>query len=418
TKTFESLEPPLPEISGTAEFPPSDLFGHLIEKFLTYGYASRVPLIHKPTFIKQLKDKHNQPSLFLLNSILAVSSHFTDDPRVRSDPDKPETAGEIFFKRALALMDDFMDRSRLSTVQSRNTSRIWMFIGMAVRMSLDLSLNRDCSKLNISKVEKAVRTRVFWCVMNSEVIACASFGKPIPIYDYNTKFPYEIEEDGEESQDVINFIHLTKLYKIYGNIIQSKPYSLQPGSLRNTLPAIEASLSSWEFALPPHLRYTPPNFGDPSPTNVSLYTAYIHQLYNAAIISLHRPYIDSEELSIDSIDSREKCRNAAINITKLSDCIEIENRGIFYMYSATAYCLSQAATIHLMDISDSEYFSIGKMYMERCINALKYLAEKSKFGQSRSMVEDALKTLETIFKIQVAKAEEEMNKSDKSLRIK
>jgi hypothetical protein len=57
-----------------------------------------------------------------------------------------------------------------------------MLIGMTMRMSIDLGLNRDCSKWDISKVEKAIRTRVFWAAMNAEIVVCASFG-----YDFNIK---------------------------------------------------------------------------------------------------------------------------------------------------------------------------------------------------------------------------------------
>ncbi|POG61579.1 hypothetical protein GLOIN_2v683678 [Rhizophagus irregularis DAOM 181602=DAOM 197198] len=117
-KKIQTLEPPLPtEYKGSKELPPKDLFDHLIQLYLTHGYASRGPIIHKPTFIKQLRDKNNQPSLLLLNSIFAVASFFSDDRRTRTDPNNPATCGDIFWNRSLTLIDDFMDRARLSTVQ-------------------------------------------------------------------------------------------------------------------------------------------------------------------------------------------------------------------------------------------------------------------------------------------------------------
>ncbi|RIA78679.1 fungal-specific transcription factor domain-containing protein [Glomus cerebriforme] len=189
SKKVQTLEPPLPtEYRGSKELPPKDLFDHLIQLYLTHGYSVKGPIIHRPTFIKQLRDKNNQPSLLLLNSIFAVASVFSDDKRTRTDQNDPATAGDIFWHRALTLLDDFMDRARLSTVQallfliqfcvklSQNSTRIWMLIGMTMRMSVDLGLNRDCSKWDISKVEKAIRTRVFWAAMNAEIIVCASFG--------------------------------------------------------------------------------------------------------------------------------------------------------------------------------------------------------------------------------------------------
>ncbi|RGB36295.1 fungal-specific transcription factor domain-containing protein [Rhizophagus diaphanus] len=416
-KKIQTLEPPLPtEYKGSKELPPKDLFDHLIQLYLTHGYASRGPIIHKPTFIKQLRDKNNQPSLLLLNSIFAVASFFSDDRRTRTDPNNPATCGDIFWNRSLTLIDDFMDRARLSTVQallfliqfcvksSQNSTRIWMLIGMTMRMSIDLGLNRDCSKWDISKVEKAIRTRVFWAAMNAEIIVCASFGKPLPVYDYNTKFPYEIDDDGEDAQDVANHMHFSKLMKIYGNVLQSKSYFSQPGALRNTLPAIDATLNSWSLALPSHLQFNPPPVGDPEPNSISLFCAYLHQMYNTVLISLHRPYIDSEEFP--NFDSRDICNKAAGNITKLANCIPIDSQGVYFTYSASAYCLTQAAAIHVLNVGDPEYSHIGRKNMDKTIDALRKMVREAKLGHGHCGVEDATNMLDYLYQVQLSKIQD------------
>ncbi|CAG8598120.1 33933_t:CDS:2, partial [Racocetra persica] len=383
------VEPPLPEsYKGSQELPPKDLMDHLIQVFFTRSYGSRAAIIHKPTFIKTINDKNNKPSIFLLNSMMALASLLTDDPRTRTDPEKPEASGDIFFERALSLMDDFMDRARLSTVQalcclynfcvkdSKHSCRIWMFIGMAVRMCMDLGLHRDCSKWPISKLEKAIRTRVFWSVTNAEILACASLGKPLPIYDYNTKLPYEIDEDGDEAQYIINFFHHSKLIKIYGNILHSKPYFYQSGFLRNTLPAIDATLSSWLLALPPQLQYNPSTVNEPDPP-ISPYTAYLHQLYYTVVIALHRPYIDSDEFP--NINSQSVCNQAAISITKLCSYIP-PNRYTLVSYGVIVYSIAQACSIHLINMSDLDSYKIGKMYMEKCLEYLESLIKETRLG--------------------------------------
>ncbi|CAG8490702.1 13219_t:CDS:2, partial [Acaulospora colombiana] len=286
---FLTSEPPLPEVyKGSRELPEEDLINHLVDKYRRHGFASKAPLIHIPTFLKQLRDKHNPPSIFLLNSLMAVSSFYTDDERVLKSGN-PETAGEIFFERAIAL-------------------------------------NRDCSKWNISELEKAMRVRVFWSVMNAEIISCASFGKPLPVYDYNTPYPYPIEED-ENPQEIVNYMHYSKLIHIYGNTLHSKPYFSHPASFRNTLPAVEAALRKWSLDLPQNLQFNLSAAGDPDPST-PFYTAFINQIYFAIIISLHRPYINSDQYP--NIDSRKKCREAAINITKLSAYMNIKDRSYVY----------------------------------------------------------------------------------------
>ncbi|CAG8685298.1 2475_t:CDS:2, partial [Racocetra fulgida] len=297
------VEPPLPEsYKGSQELPPKDLMDHLIQIFFTRSYGSRAAIIHKPTFIKMINDKNNKPSIFLLNSMMTLASVLTDDPRTRTDPEKPETSGDIFFERALSLMDDFMDRARLSTVQ--------------------------------------------------------------------------IDEDGDDAQYIINFFHQSKLIKIYGNILHSKPYFYQSGFLRNTLPAIDATLSSWLLALPPQLQYNPSTVNEPDPP-ISPYTAYLHQLYYTVVIALHRPYIDSDEFP--NINSRSVCNQAAISITKLCSYIS-PNRDTLVSYGVIVYSIAQACSIHLINMSDLDSYKIGKMYMEKCLEYLESLIKETRLG--------------------------------------
>ncbi|CAI2166257.1 12007_t:CDS:2 [Funneliformis geosporum] len=322
SKKIQILEPPLPKVyKGSKELPQKDLYDHLIQTYFNNGYSSRGPIIHKPTFIKQLRDKNNQPSLLLLNAIFAVASIFSDDKRTRTDPDDPGTAGDIFWIRALSLLDDFMDRGRLSTVQ--------------------------------------------------------------------------IEDDGDEAQDVVNYMHYSKLMKIYGNVLQSKSYFSQPGALRNTLPAIDAALNSWILALPPHLQYNPPSLGYPDPDSISVFCSYLNQMYNTVVISLHRPYIDSDEYP--NFDSRDICNKAAINITILSNYIPVDSQGIYYTFSASAYCLVQSATMHALNVGDPDYSRIGQKYMEKSLESLRKIAKGVRLGQGHCGVDDAINMLEYLY---------------------
>ncbi|CAJ0864845.1 15327_t:CDS:10, partial [Entrophospora sp. SA101] len=398
-----ATEPPPPsKYNGDTDLPDKYLFDHLIQVFIKNGSSSRSPLIHKPTFLKQIKDKNNQPSLLLLNAVMAVASIYSDNPEVRLDKNKPETAGDLFFRRATSLLDDFMDRSRLSTIQaiclliqfcvksSDHSCRLWMLIGMGMKMALDLGLHRDCSQWNISKLEKAMRTRlatlnVFNLFMVTFIITL--FRKPYPIYDHNTRYPYEIDEDGDEKQDVINYCHFSKLLKIFGNVLHSKPYTSQPGAIRNTLPAIDASLNSWSLALPAHLQYTPNDkLEDLEPNSVHVYASYLHQFYNTILITLHRPYIDSPE-EYPGFDSRKICHNAAINIAKLSSCIPVDSRGIYYTFSASAYCLTQSTMISIMNMDHrghqdhKDYSESAIKYAKKSVEALKKLARCGRLGK-------------------------------------
>src|SRR6185369_11683335 len=173
-----------------------------------------------------------------------------------------------------------------------------MYIGVAVTMSTDLGLYKDSHDLPINRVEKAMRNRLFWATFNVEVISYACFRyfiaslcpspflhkifkskyvssnrKPLPIRDFDTRLPYEIEEDGDDSTDIVNFTHLAKLMKIFANVLQSRPYLSQTLNIRNTLPALDATLNSWLVRLPAQLQCSIPGVGNPDPKSISPYVA-------------------------------------------------------------------------------------------------------------------------------------------------
>jgi hypothetical protein len=121
--------------------PPHDLSEHLLDLYFTHFY-SFLPILHKKSFLEALRDdtKPSPPPL-LLNAIYAVASRVSNDPRVRADPSKPETAGDVFFERARLLLDLEWDSFKIYTVQSLllmsshqngalKTTRAWIYSGM------------------------------------------------------------------------------------------------------------------------------------------------------------------------------------------------------------------------------------------------------------------------------------------------
>lgn len=95
------------------ELPPPDLSQHLLDLYFGHFYPL-FPLLHKKSFLASLD---RTPPL-LLNSIYAVASRISPDIRVRSDPNDPDTAGDLFFERARLLLDREWDDFKVYTVQS------------------------------------------------------------------------------------------------------------------------------------------------------------------------------------------------------------------------------------------------------------------------------------------------------------
>ncbi|CAG8474054.1 8562_t:CDS:2 [Paraglomus occultum] len=393
---------------GSKVLPPKDLADTLIQAYLKNGYTFLMPIIHKPTFLKQLKDKNNQPSLLLLNAIFAAGSLLCDDPRTRSDENDPNTAGDIFYLRAQELFDDFMDAPRLSTIQAililahfiikseRNSTRLWMYVGVAMTMAVDLGLYKDSHDLPINRVEKAMRNRLFWATFNCEVISYACFRKALPIRDCDLRLPYEIEEDGDDAAEIVNFMHLTKLMKIFANVLQSRPYVSQTLNIRNTLPALDATLNSWLARLPAQLRCDHLSVvEDPEPKSISTYVTSLHQIYYTALIHAHRPYIGSDKYP--NIESKSICSEAAMKITRLGSCLPMTERGTYFTYSHSAWALMTASMVHMADMADPETYTRGDIYTQLTFNRLRDISNNARLTGGNCGLDGTIKVLEQLY---------------------
>lgn len=120
--------------------PPPDLANHLIDLYFTNFYPV-LPILHKATFLKSLKDPQNPPSPLLLNAIFAIASRISTDERVIGGPESYLTVGNTFFERAKILLDKDNDKINISTIQallllsshqygSKKGNRAWLYNGM------------------------------------------------------------------------------------------------------------------------------------------------------------------------------------------------------------------------------------------------------------------------------------------------
>jgi hypothetical protein len=123
------------------ELPPKDLSEHLLRLYFKHFYPF-LPLFYKRQLFSTVDNPTVDPvAPLLLNAIYAVASRISPDVRVRSDPNSPDTAGDLFFDRAEKLLDESYDTPRISTVQAllllashqhgaMKSARAWLYSGM------------------------------------------------------------------------------------------------------------------------------------------------------------------------------------------------------------------------------------------------------------------------------------------------
>ncbi|CAO3567014.1 unnamed protein product [Mortierella alpina] len=213
-----------------AQFPPRRLARELIVLYLTK--ANRfMPII--PTLFLEEYDAGVLQSPLLLLSIFAIASKYSSDPMCRSDMTRAQTAGETYCKTACRLVDEFLDCPRLSTVQglfllgkhleeSKNqklATKAFMYVGMAIRMAMDMGLNRNTTAWGLDPVQIEYRNRTWWYLYVYDRAQGSMYGRPYMIQDLDCAaekpkpdpLAKKAAQDQVDVEHLLNLIHLSTL---------------------------------------------------------------------------------------------------------------------------------------------------------------------------------------------------------------
>ncbi|KAG0238869.1 hypothetical protein BGW42_000030 [Actinomortierella wolfii] len=424
----------------STDLPSIEIRDHLVDTYFTYRYPIW-PIVHKKIFMQQLHDPNSTPSLLLLNAMFAYASRYSNWVVLRADPNRPETAGQLFLERAQAMLPHFLMAPRLSTVQALlflaqledNQTQRQTYHSMSVRMAQLLDLHKSCKHMGLPDDERETRRCIWWCCyMNDRLLALAT-RKPAIIHDgdCNIDFPFQehlYDGPGSNSNSMVSlshyysppqlFLQLLHLSKLVGRVLKhftrvaNNRYRTQEEH-EVALTSLDESLFTWLASLPEHLQYTPAPDALSTKTLPSPYVASLHMYFYSIIHGLHNPYMDSSNpRSTDDMPktslSHERCTLAASMITGLARSLCFQPQ-FGLNFGTQCYAILHAAIMHLTNTANT--------------TAYQSLKSKSQFVSTLSVIKaysqhyafDSLKKssdiMDNIYNAQVARHQDENSPS-------
>ncbi|KAI8334368.1 fungal-specific transcription factor domain-containing protein [Chlamydoabsidia padenii] len=386
----------------------------LIRLYFQHFYPV-LPIFYQRQLSSSLDDPAEPISPLLLNAIYAVASRVCDDVEVRSDPARPETAGEVFFERAKCLLDSQYDIPRISTVQAllllsshqqgtMKSARAWLYSGMAFRMALDLGLNRNCDHWQIPADEKERRKRVFWCSYACDIMASATYGRSSIFEESDCDIPFPTIEDNEipvyppfndsasQPGPLLTLSHLVKICDILGHVLKNIYYAkaLKHADIRHIgqiVSSLTGRLSHWYKNLPPALAIDESNNPSSSShnTHYPICVAQLHMVYHTTVILLHRLFIpnNTSDLSPESISEYNTCAVSATAIMNIANRM-LENGVLKYVFHTVVYFIFTAGIIFINSASSSNDASKSFDAKVNISNIMRLLEELEKTWTSAS----------------------------------
>ncbi|KAG2181152.1 hypothetical protein INT43_008734 [Umbelopsis isabellina] len=171
--------------------PSPEIIEHLVAVFFEHLYPM-MPILHPKFFMEKIRKKQCPEVLLLSVMALAARSDVLENP--------PWYSGEKYASRARKIINGIFDYPSVTSAQAllllgiyefgcSRGPRSWMFLGMSLRMCVELGLNKESlSEMEFNSpiseeewVEKESRRRLFWQAYIVDILACANSGRPTAI---------------------------------------------------------------------------------------------------------------------------------------------------------------------------------------------------------------------------------------------
>lgn len=303
----------------------------VVDKLLE-AYFDRVnvafPIVDRTRFMStyNARDPTNPPSLLLLQAMLLVGAHVSEDNEAR------QASKTSYFRRAKILFDARFERNRDVVVQAALLlcwhtdgaedvlANAWHWTRTACSVAYGLGMHRNADPSTLVPHNKRMWRRVFWLLFICDVQVALQYGRPQAIrLDECDVLPLKAEDfqDCGIGVNVEYVMQAVGLSKIISAALRSRFGPLASGAAQQ-LSAIrdaDQSLASWIVQLPEPLRLRPTLTTD-------FYASMLHLQYNTALLLLHRPRPPGSMFPDESRrEDADICSAAAVHIYYLVEAL-------------------------------------------------------------------------------------------------
>ncbi|KAJ6499081.1 fungal-specific transcription factor domain-containing protein [Mycena sanguinolenta] len=306
-------------------FPDTDLMNALIAIYFAVLHPT-FPLLHRPSFERSFAEGlHLCDFRFgaLVLAVLAVSSRYSDDPRVFVPGSNSSlSSGWIFFNQVQVIRKSLFDEPSVYEVQlyclitlfTLGTSApqaSWLYLGLGVRFIQERGEHRRKRDGHKFTAEDELWKRAFWCLLSLDRTVCSFLGRPSAVHveDYDVELPLEVDDEYWDHPDpaqrfkqppgkpslITFFVCHIRLCEILGSTLRRLYASNKSRVLmglvgtdweQRAVSELDSAMNEFLGGLPDHLRW------DPDRTGIFFdQSAVLHAMYYNLQITIHRPYI-------------------------------------------------------------------------------------------------------------------------------
>ncbi len=254
TEGKTSVEMPVYDQNDAA--PVNRLIIHLVEIFFAH-LGCNYPFLRKNTFLQRVEEKLVEP--ILVDAVCSLAARFSDHPLLTGthDPSYPKSDyGHVFAQRAKAAVVDTFPCPTVASVQAclllayegfgpGQDSALWMYLGCAIRMVVDLGLQKldgvkhqgqkdpgyrkssnemihsDFPKgITAQEKEEVEQERIdtLWAVFMLDRVISSGTGRPVTLRDEDFELTFPTMTTNLESGWPNPFPALIQIIHLYGRV--------------------------------------------------------------------------------------------------------------------------------------------------------------------------------------------------------